>query len=370
MKKRLIISLLFSTIIIQFAFSQMREDLQKEIDRIIFHDTEITFDKIPGFVIGIIYRDSVFVYRYGSTSKDSLNTPTEETIFEIGGLTKVFTASLINLLVADGIMEYDSSFNHYLPPEYQNEKTAKITINDLVIHTSGLPKLPLEFGVKENETNNPYAFYTKNDLLDFYKNYSPIPGNSGKYHYSTLNYALLEVAIEYATNQSFETVLKEKIFSPLDMQNSSITINEKQTKQVTCGYTVAGVETPIWQFQSFAASEGVKSTAADLLKFLACNLNQIHPEIAANFSQTHVQSIETEFNKNAYMTKGWHLVKNKKYYDSFLHAGNTSGQRAFMGFVKETQTAVVMLSNSEYRTDGLGYLILRLLNNNWKKRKH
>ncbi len=370
MKKRLIISLLFSIIFMRYAFSQMREDLKTEIDKIIFHDTEITFDKIPGFVIGIIYQDSVFVYSYGSTTKDSLHKPNKETIFELGGLSKVFSASLVNLLVEDGLMHYDSSLNHYLPLEFQNENATHITINDLVIHTSGLPKLPLEFGVKENETNNPYAFYTKEDLLDFYQNYLPIAKNAGKYHYSTLNYALLEVAIEYATNQSFESVLKEKIFNPLDMQNSCIAIDEEQAKQLSCGYTVAGIETPIWQFQSFAASEGVKSSTADLLNFLACNLNQSHPKLAANFSQTHVQSIETEFNKNAFMTKGWHLVKNKKYYDSFLHAGATSGQRAFMGFVKETQTAVVMLSNSEYRTDGLGYLILRLLNNNWKKRKH
>ena len=258
MKKRLIISLLFSTIFMQFGFSQMRENLQEEIDKIIFHDTEITFNKIPGFVIGIIYRDSVFIYNYGSTTKDSLNSPNKETIFEIGGLTKVFTASLVNLLVDEEIMNYDSSFNHYLPLEYQNEMAAHITINDLVIHTSGLPKLPLEFGVKENETNNPYALYTKEDLLNFYKNYTPIVGNSGKYHYSTLNYALLEVAIEYATRQSFETVLTEKNFHLLDMQNSCITIDEKQRKKLSCGYTVAGVETPIWQFQSFAASEGVK----------------------------------------------------------------------------------------------------------------
>ncbi len=348
----------------------MREDLQKEIDKIIFHDTEINFDKIPGFVIGIIYQDSVFVYPFGSTTRDSLKAPDRKTIFEIGGLSKVFTASLVNLLVEEGTMHYDSSLNQYLPLEYQNDKTAKVTLNDLVIHTSGFPKLPLEFGVKENKPNDPYAFYTKQDLLNFYKSYQPDAEKFGKYHYSTLNYALLEVAIEFATQQSFETVLKEKIFRPLDMQNSCITVDEDQAWRLTTGYTVAGIATPIWQFQSFAASEGVKSTTDDLLKFLACNLGQTHPKLAESFSQTHVQTTETDLNKNAFMAKGWHLVKNKKYYNSFLHAGATSGQRAFMGFVKETRTAVVLLSNSEYRTDGLGYQILRLINNNWKKRKH
>jgi CubicO group peptidase (beta-lactamase class C family) len=369
MKKKLLILLFCISIALPDGFAQMRGDLKKEIDKIIFHDTEITFDKIPGFVIGIIYRDSVFIYSYGSTTKDSLNPPNQETIFEIGGLTKVFTASLVNLLVEEGLMDYDSTLNHYLPEKYQNVKTNKITINELVIHTSGLPKLPLEFGLKENEPNNPYANYTKEDLLDFYKNYSPENERIGKYHYATLNYALLEVAIEFATKKSFEAVLKEKIFDLLNMQNSCISIDGSRTEQLTSGHTIAGIATPIWQFQSFAASEGVKSSADDLLKFLACNLGQTHPKLAANFSQTHVQTIETEFNKNAFMGRGWHLVKNKKYYDSILHAGSTSGQRAFMGFVKETQTAVVLLSNSEYSTNGLGYLILRLINNNWKKRK-
>jgi serine-type D-Ala-D-Ala carboxypeptidase/endopeptidase len=369
MKKKLLVFLFCFSIALPEGFSQMRDDLQKEIDKIIFHDTEITFDKIPGFVIGIIYRDSVFIYSYGTTTKDSLKVPDRETIFEIGGLTKVFTASLVNLLVEEGVMNYDSTLNHYLPEDYQNDKTEKITINDLIIHTSGLPKLPLEFGIKENEPNNPYANYTKEDLLDFYKNYLPEEDRFGKYHYSTLNYALLEIAIEFATKESFEEVLREKIFDPLNMKNSCVTIDEIKKGQLTTGYTIAGIATPIWQFQSFAASEGVKSSADDLLKFLACNLGQSHPKLAANFSQTHVQVIETEFNKNAFMGKGWHIVKNKKYYDSVLHAGSTSGQRAFMGFVKETQTAVVLLSNSEYSTNGLGYLILRLINNNWKKRK-
>jgi len=351
------------------SFAQMRENLKQEIDKIIFHDTEITYEKIPGFMVGIIFQDSVFVYSYGSTSRDTLKAPTKETIFEIGGLTKVFTASLVNLLVEEGTMNYDSTFNYYLPAEFQNEEASKITINDLVIHTSGLPKLPLGFGIKQNETNNPYAFYTKEDLLEFYKNYIPEAENYGKYHYSTLNYALLEVAIEFATKQSFETVLKEKTFDPLAMQNSCVSIDDEQEILLTPGHTISGKAIPIWQFKSFAASEGVKSTAEDLLRFLACNLGKTNPDLAANFSQTHLQTIETELNRNAYMAKGWHNVKIKKYYDATLHAGSTSGQRAFMGFVKETQTAVVMLSNSEYSTNGLGFLILRLINNNWKKRK-
>ncbi len=350
-------------------FSQMRENLQKEIDKIIFHDTEITFEKTPGFIIGIIYKDSTFIYNYGSTSKDTLNPPHRGTIFELGGLSKVFTASLLNLLVEEGTMHYDSSFNYYLPPELQNEKSQNMSIHDLVVHTSGLPKLPLEFGVKENKANNPYENYNKTDLLDFYKKYIPEEENYGKYHYSTLNYALLEIAIEFATKQPFEVVLKEKIFQPLNMNGSCISPNATQMKSLTTGYTVAGQATPHWQFQSFAASEGVKSTLDDLLNFLACNLGQSHPKLAANFAETHHQTIETELNKNAFMAKGWHLVKNKKYYDTVMHAGHTSGQRAFMGFIKETQTGVVLLSNSEHGMNGLGYLILRLINNNWKKRK-
>lgn len=365
MKKYLLIFLLLSFGLSQTGFSQMRENLKNEIDKIIYHDTEIFSKEIPGFVIGIIFKDSVFIFSYGTTRKDTLNPPNEATIFETGGLTKVFTASLVNLLADEGLMHYDSSLNYYLPLEFHNEKANDITIRDLVIHTSGLPKLPLEFGLKSQQTNNPYANYTKTDLLEFYSNYTPEAGSRGKYYYSNLNYALLELAIEFVTRQPFEVVLKEKIFNPLEMYKSSITVAD--STQIASGYTVAGLEAPLWQFQSFAASEGVKSTAADLLKFMACNLGQTQPELAASFSQNHIPHIKTELNKNAWAANGWHLVKRKKYYDLLMHGGATSGQRAFIGFVKETQTGVVLLSNSEYRTDGLGFLILRMLNNNWKK---
>lgn len=365
MKKRFLFFLFVSLGLSQSGLSQMRENLKTEIDKIIYHDTEIAAKEIPGFVIGVIFRDSVFIFSYGSTSKETLIPPNEETIFETGGLTKVFTASLVNLLADEGLMHYDSSLNHYLLPEFRNEKANDITIRDLIIHASGLPKLPLEFGLKSQQTNNPYANYTKTDLLDFYSNYTPEAESRGKYYYSNLNYALLELAIEFATRQPFEVVLEEKIFRPLEMHNSSITVAD--STQFAKGYTIAGLEAPIWQFQSFAASEGVKSTAGDLLKFLACNLGKTQPDLAASFSHNHIPHIKTELNKNAWAANGWHLVKRKKYYDLLMHGGATSGQRAFIGFVKETQTGVVLLSNSEYRTDGLGFLILRMLNNNWKK---
>lgn len=175
--------------------AQMRANLEEEINKIIRFDTEINNQNNPGYIIGVVVGDSSFVFPYGTIREDTLLAPNRETLFEVGGMTKVFTAALVHLLVAEEKIHYDSTLNSYLPAAYQNPNCADIRIVDLLYHTSGLPRMPLEFGAKEKEANNPYAHYTKKDLLEFYRDFQPIE-LPGKYLYSNLAYGLLEIVLE------------------------------------------------------------------------------------------------------------------------------------------------------------------------------
>jgi len=349
--------------------AQMKADIKKEIDKIIYYDTDILSKNINNYSVGLIYADSIFIYHYDNNEDDDLGSLTDHSIFELGGLSKVFTASLLEILVQDSILDYQKPLNEYLNAEFQNPQLADLTIGDLASHQSNFPKLPYEFGVKEKEKNNPYAHYTKADLLKFYKNYQVDKKDKKEYTYSNINFALLELAIENATNQSFETVLQDRFLKVIGLDHTFVH-NDKQLGNIpTKGYSISGNEVTALKFQSFAGSEGVKSSISDLLLFLQAQIGASSTGIEPTLKNTHVPVAPTKLNKFAKVAKGWHVVKHKKYYDTVLHSGSTNGHRAYMGFVRETQTAVVVLSNSEHSFNGLGFLILRMLNHDWKKQK-
>lgn len=366
----------FRTILVLFAimmaassFAQVREQLKREIDKIIYHDTEIKLDQIPGYTVGIIIEDSIFIYHYGVAEKKVESPLNPNTIFELGGLSKVFTASLVEIMVREGLLDYQSSFNSFLDSVDHNPLFDHLNIEQLITHTSNMPKMPLEFGLKEKDPRNPYAYYTQKDLLDFYQRYRPNQKNKEKYYYSNVNYALLQIAIERACGMTYNQAVKEKLLAPLGLNDSGVLLSAEQKSRLVPGHNVAGFVTPAWRYQSFEASEGMKSTVNDLLQFLAVNLQLQSLDIAQQLAAIHVPTGETDMNKYAKVAKGWHVVKNRRYYDAIMHSGSTGGQRAYMGFVKESKTGVVVLSNSERGMNGLGFLILRLINNNWKKKR-
>ena len=350
--------------------AQFRDHLKKEIEKIVFYDTEVSLDDIPGYIIGVQMGDSTYVYSYGSISRDFKKTPTDSTVYEIGGITKVFTASLAGLLVEEGLMDFDSSLNFYLPNNLRGPYASAITIRDLIMHTSQLPRMPFEFGLKEKEINNPYAHYTNNDLMDFYKNFLVDNKKKKVYEYSHVNYALLEKAIEYASGKSFESLLNEKILAPLGMSSTFIDQDQiSNNKEFANGYSRSGRATDPWTFSSFRGSEGLKSSTKDLINFMNANLGITPHSLTEKFNAFHEPLLHTKMTRNTWIGTGWHVIKLKKYHNVILHSGSTSGYRAFMGFVKETNTGVVILSNSEKGMQGLGLLILRMINYNWKKKK-
>jgi len=367
---------LISLLFVSNIWSQDRANLQKEIEKIIHYDTEIKLSETPGFIIGVKYQDSVFYFGYGSISKDVDQVPNEKTIFEIGGLTKTFTSSLVSILVEEGKMEFDKPLNDYLSASEKNEETQLITIDQLLTHTSRLPRMPLEFGVKEIEGNNPYAHYTKQDLMDFYKEYIPLEPkkkrkeknkNKDNYSYSHLNYALVEIAIESGQNSSFEKLLTDKILTPIELHDTRIELSKDQKKRLATGYTTSGQSTVPWTFQSFKASEGLKSTAQDLIKFAEAHIGESNSDLTKAFYATHEGRKKTSRSKKVAAARGWHVISPKKYHDIVIHTGNTNGHRSYLAFVKESETAVVILTNSEHNLYNLGYYILRMLNDNWTK---
>jgi len=341
-------------------FSQ-KESLQKEIKKIFLYDTEIDFEKTPVSIIGVIDRDSTFFLNLEDNNNPSNGN--KNSIFEIGSITKVFTATLAAILAEEDILDWTEPINSFLPSEYQNPKLEELTIWDLVNHHGSFPRIPEQFGRHQEKIQDPYNHYTAENLLQYYRDYIPKNPNN-KFQYSHTGYALLELVLEFAANNSFEDLLNRHIFSPLKMKNSFIEFPKNKT--IFPGLSISHRKPEPWHFSSFAGSEGMKSSANDLSIFLKSLMGDHNSfsEIAEKYLQVEAP---TNYNKQIFIANGWHLIKQNKRYNIFTHTGKTSGHNAFIAFIPETKTGVIILSNSVIGTKDLGFLILRMINDNWNR---
>ncbi len=158
------------------------------------------------------------------------NTP--ETKFRLGSITKQFTAVLTLQLVEQGKIKLDGKISDYLP-DYRKDIGDKVTIHQLLTHTSGIPSYTGQPGFFDNVSRNPYK------VTDFVTKYTS--GNLGfepgsKFAYNNSGYFLLGAIIERVTGKSYEQVLKEKIFDPVGMKNTGYDHHDTLLQKRASGY--------------------------------------------------------------------------------------------------------------------------------------
>lgn len=336
------------------------DELTEEILKLIKFETTLDVKNHPGFIVGIVDMDTVFYRSFGKQQ----NFINEQTIFEIGSVSKVFTSALISILEHRGSLSMNRSIDEYIYDSHKNTKLDQITIYDLITHQSGFPKRPSFFGVKERDIQNPYGLYTNADLLDFYKTYEG--GSIGEFKYSHTNYALIEWIIERAMDVPFEQTLQEQLIQPLQLKNTYITGDSTQI--IYRGYNRARNEVKPWTFKSFVASEGIKSTAEDLCTFVQKYFDDSIDPLSPILRKTLKTQIVTNYDENVQMAYGWHVIGQKKHHDIIMHSGRTSGHHSTILMIPNTGTAVVVLSAGAEGTQNLAYELLRMINYNWKRK--
>ena len=348
--------------------SQEHEETRREIEKIIFYDTEIDFSIQPGFIVGIVDYDSTIILGFGNTADNPSSIPEKSLLYELGGLSKIFTAWLVRLLTMEELLSPDDPVNKHLPISHQNHLLDTIKLIHLITHTSRLPKLPALMEYTASDSENRYAFFSKESVLDSWAALEAKDLSSISYLYSHFNYALLEIIIERVTSIPFEEALRNRIWTPLQMNRTTIHPDERELQYLAPGYDRAGRKTAPWKFDSFAGSEGIKSSPEDLCLFLSYVLNHPESQISQAFYSLLQPHSHIPGTKKSYVAEAWHLFQNKSNYPIYLHSGRTSGHGSMITFIPQTRTAVVILSKSTHTLNGLGTLILRMINYNWKRK--
>jgi CubicO group peptidase (beta-lactamase class C family) len=339
-------------------------ELKTEIDKIIAFDTEIDFKRTPGFIISVIDGDSVSFFSYGTREKQKNILPEKTDVFEIGSVTQILTAMLIKRMIEAGSIAWTDKINRFVPEEYRNPRLDTLTIYHLVNHKTVLPERPPVIDKIQADFKCPYQYYSSENLLAFYRDFI---NTSQKNGFSYINYGLLEIILTRATNKSFEDLIKEYIATPLSLKHIFTDFGEQRNSILIPGYTFSSTLSEPWQFASFRASEGLKASVSELAECVNTNIKTVLQNDAKSVSdKTPSGDKRNRPSVTGQNWMGWN-VKQIEKNTIFSQTGLTSGHSSFVCMVPETETAVIVLSNSAYGTRDLGLQILRMVNNNWKR---
>ena len=308
-----------------------------------------------GIVIGIIDANgSTDYYNYGVKSLKTNEPVDENSIFEIGSISKTFTGILLAHMVLKNKMRLDDPLQKYLPegvtaPTRNGEA---IKLIHMANHTSGLPRMPSNF----NPANpaNPFVDYSEEQLFDFLESYE-LPRDIGsQYEYSNYAMGLLGHILASKNNLSYEELLTNVITKPLGLHETGITLTPVMKADLAMGHS-DGVEVENWDLTTLAGAGAIRSNAIDMLTYLEANMGIIKSELYPAMQLSHKNS-RTE-KAEPIVGLGWHTMV---FDDTEIvwHNGGTGGYRTFAGFVKGENKAVVVLSNSNVGVDDVGIHLL------------
>lgn len=294
-----------------------------------------------GISIGILKGKEVFQYGYGEIIKGTKAIPDSNSIFEIGSITKTFTAALMINLLTDFNLTVDEPVNNLLPNSIplliRNNK--KITVRHLLNHTSGLPRLPADFN-NNADNNNPYKDYDSTRLYNSLKTETLKNDPGDKVEYSNLGMALAGLIIERKSGKSYNEYLKSQLLDPLQLQRTSGA--HSFTSNMARGYTEKGKETSYWDLNAFQGAGGIKSDVADLLRYAKAIIYSDKSTKAKVFQQVKEITYSGSDYKLGY---AWFYLKiNGK--ECLVHDGGTGGFRSFIYILPEKELALVILSNN------------------------
>ncbi|HSA96840.1 MAG TPA: serine hydrolase domain-containing protein [Acidobacteriota bacterium] len=308
--------------------------------------------KAVGIVAGTVDATGERFVAAGATAPGAMNPPDADTVFEIGSITKVFTSLVLADMVERGEVRLDDPVAKFLPPTVRMPRRdgGEITLLDLANHVSGLPRLP--DNLNPADLGNPYADYGPDRLYEFLSRYT-LPRPIGeRYEYSNLGVGLLGQALALKAGLSYEALIRRRVLEPLGMTDTAITLTGSMKERLAVGTNPMLHPAKYWDLNVLAGAGALRSTARDMLKFLAAAMGLRETPLRRAFDLMAEKSRPTR-TPDLEVALGWHIWK--KYGTEIVwHNGGTGGFRSFAGFVPAKRTGVVVLCDTSFGVDDIG----------------
>ncbi len=299
-----------------------------------------------GIVIGIISPEGRKIISVGRRSSDDSRIPDGDTVFEIGSVTKAFTALLLAEMAGKNELALNDPVAKYLPAGFKvperNGKT--ITLLDLATHTSGLPFMPNE---SVTSSDSGTGKYSDADLRHFVAN-CELRSDIGKtWKYSNIGYWLLSEALADRTGVDYETLLRQKVIAPLGLTSTAFAFSPKTKANFAIGHNAVLQPSPAIStlpiYSIMPAAGGLYSTANDLLKLLAVAMDYDRSSLGSAMRLTWNTRRPTP-REGFEQALGWTIIHTKND-ELIVHDGGTFGYASSIAWDPARRVGGVVLSN-------------------------
>jgi beta-lactamase class C len=324
--------------------------------------------RIPGMAVGVIAAGNVYVFNYGVAARATARPVTQNTLFEIGSVSKTLTATLASGAQLSGDLKLSDPTSKYLP-SLRDSPFGAVSLLNLGTHTPG--GLPLQL---------PDNIRNEQQLLQYFRQWRPTYPAGTYRTYSNPGIGALGLITARSMGQRFTVLLQRRLLPALGMNSSFIDVPAARMADYAQGYTQEGTPARMAPGVLSAEAYGIKTTVADLLRFIQANLGliQLDPQLQQAITATH-----TGYFRASAMTQDliWEQYAYPVALQTLLQGnspavmfnatpvtaltppqpprqnvwinktGSTNGFGAYVAFIPEKRLAIVMLANRNYPID-------------------
>ncbi|MGX0957151.1 beta-lactamase class C [Pseudomonas viridiflava] len=334
---------------------------------------------IAGLSIAITHNGKQQFYTYGKASKDAVQAITPDTLFELGSISKTFTATLATWAQANGQLSLTERIDTYVP-QLRDTRLGKVPVFNLGTHTAG--GFPLQF---------PDKVQTTGQMMAYFKAWQPdyLPGTYRSY--ANPSVGLLGLVAARSMKVPFDAAMQQRLLPALGLKNTYLTVPEAQMSRYAQGYNK--LNEPVRVNPGVLASEayGVKSSSRDVLAFIEANMGRGQYDALL---QQALKDTRIGYFKVGGMTQDliWEQYPMPVKLDTLLEGnasnmvlqtqkaepitpplaaqsntwvnktGSTNGFGGYVAFIPEQQLGIVILANRNYPNEERVKLAYRILN--------
>lgn len=342
---------------------------------------------IPGMAVGVTIGGRHYIFNYGLASKTSGKHVDDSTLFEIGSITKTFTASLVFYAQLTGKLSLSDKVSSDLP-SLRGTSFDRIRLVHLGTHTAG--GLPLQF---------PDDVRSDDDAMNYYRRWKP-SHPAGTYRlYSNPSIMLLGLAVANRMHADFAALMQRELFGPLGLRSTFLTVPGDQLARYAQGYTSTGKPRRMLPGPLAAEAYGIRTTAGDMLRFVDASMNLVHLD---DTLRRAIINTHTGYYRMGAMTQDlvWEQYREPVQLPALLQGnservmfeqnpvvkieppsppardvvinktGSTSGFGAYVVFMPRQKIGIVLLANKSYPIQArvrAAYRILTSLNDHVPK---
>ncbi|HHF0540748.1 TPA: class C beta-lactamase [Vibrio alginolyticus] len=319
---------------------------------------------IPGLAVAVTIDGKRYFYNYGLADVSKGSLVTNDTIFELGSISKTFTATLTGYAQEKGKLDMDDKVKDYIP-ELENSALGNTKLVNVATYTAG--GLPLQF---------PSEVTNDAEMMQYYKTWKPEYEAGTKRKYSNPSIGLFGYIGALSMKSDYTEMMETVILPELGMTNTFVDVPKDKLNNYAFGYSSEGKPVRVNPGILDAQAYGIKSTSLDMLQYIEANMGQaqLNTDIENALERTHTKYFDTDTFTQAVGWEGYDypvslsqllkgnssdvILKAKPVQASvsgtlgrdvwYNKTGSTGGFGAYVAYVPSEKIGIVILANKNY----------------------